>query len=100
MPDEIGKVPGKSRSLQNLTGGSRKGVPNKTTKALKDMILGALEKAGGEAYLQRQADENPGPFLSLIGKVLPSEIKAEHTGPDGGPMTLAVSVSFVRPDAG
>lgn len=97
MADELDKVSGKSRSLKNLTGGSRKGVPNKTTKALKDMILGALDKAGGEDYLTTQATDNPSAFLTLIGKVLPSEIKAEHTGPDGGPMTLAVNVSFVRP---
>jgi hypothetical protein len=96
MP-EVDKVSGKSRSLQNLTGGSRKGKPNKTTKALKEMILGALDDAGGQQYLADQAAENPGAFLSLIGKVLPSEIKAEHSGPDGGPMTLAVNVSFVRP---
>lgn len=32
-------------------GGSRKGRPNKETKALREMILGALDKVGGEAYL-------------------------------------------------
>ena len=40
-------------------------------KLLKDMILGALSDAGGQAYLARQAEENPGPFLTLVGKVLP-----------------------------
>jgi hypothetical protein len=51
--------------------GRRPGSPNKNTKALKDMILGALSDVGGQAYLARQAEENPGPFLTLIGKVLP-----------------------------
>lgn len=81
---EIDKVPDDSRkrgvqpaSLKNLTGGSRKGVPNKATKALKEMILGALEGVGGEQYLMDQATENPTAFLTLVGKVLPSEIKAE-----------------------
>jgi hypothetical protein len=41
------------------------------------MILGALDKSGGEAYLCEQAEKNPQAFLTLIGKVLPSEIKAE-----------------------
>lgn len=77
--------------------GRPKGVPNKTTKALKDMILGALDQAGGEQYLADQAEANPRAFLTLIGKVLPSEIKAEHSGPDGGPMNLSVNVSFIRP---
>ena len=31
----------------HLTGASRKGKPNKVTKALKEMILGALSDAGG-----------------------------------------------------
>lgn len=100
MADKLGKVSGKSRSLENLTGGSRKGVPNKATKALKDLILGALDRAGGEEYLTTQATANPSAFLTLIGKVLPSEIKAEHTGPDGGPMQLNVTVRFIPSAAG
>ena len=59
--------------------GKPKGAVNKTTKALKDMILGALNKAGGEDYLLEQAHNNPGAFLTLIGKVLPQDIKASVT---------------------
>jgi len=44
------------------------------------MILGALDKAGGEAYLLRQANENPTAFLVLLGKVLPHQI--------GGPIDI------------
>lgn len=75
-------------------GGSRKGRPNKVTKELKDMILGALDKAGGEKYLQRQADENPSAFLTLIGKVLPTTLQG--TGPDGAHKTV-IRVEFVSP---
>lgn len=60
--------------------GRPKGAPNKNTKALKDMILGALDKAGGEEYLQRQADDNPNAFLALIGRVLPTEMKGSLEG--------------------
>jgi len=70
----------KSAAKNLPPGGSRKGIPNKVTKELKDMILGALDDAGGQAYLARQANENPGAFMSLIGKVLPKEIKAEIEG--------------------
>ena len=70
----------------NAGKGRPKGSKNKATAALKDMILKALDGAGGIAYLQRQADENPGPFLSLIGKVLPLQV----TGEDGGPLTVQV----------
>lgn len=48
--------------------------PSKATKELKDMILGALDKAGGQAYLQRQATAQPAAFLTLLGKVLPKDM--------------------------
>jgi hypothetical protein len=62
------------------------GTPNKVTKELKDMIQGALEQAGGQAYLYQQALENPTAFMALIGKILPKDVKAEITGKDGGPL--------------
>ena len=58
--------------------GRKKGIPNKTTALLKDAILQAGENAGGEGgligYLTLQATENPGPFMALLGKVLPSDM--------------------------
>lgn len=62
------------------TGGRSKGTPNKTTALLKDAIMQAAELAGGKeglvGYLKAQATENPGPFMSLLGKVLPLQINA------------------------
>lgn len=58
-------------------GGSRKGRPNKITKSLKDMILGALQQAGGQQYLMDQAILNPTAFMTLIGKVLPSDMRVQ-----------------------
>jgi hypothetical protein len=60
----------------NAGKGRPKGSVNKATKALKEMILGALDRAGGEDYLLRQADENPTAFMTLIGKVLPQDVNA------------------------
>lgn len=57
-------------------GGRAKGTPNRMTKQLKDMILSALDGAGGEQYLIAQAGENPTAFLSLVGKVLPLQVNA------------------------
>ena len=57
--------------------GRRKGTPNKTTALLKDAILKAATDAGDgdmAAYLKKQAIDNPGPFMSLLGKVLPMQI--------------------------
>ena len=71
--------------------GRPKGVPNKTTALLKDAILQAAQNAGGKAglvgYLERQAADNPGPFLSLLGKVLPMQV----TGEDGGAIQVIIN---------
>ena len=67
------------RKPPNAGKGRQKGVPNKTTALLKDAILQAASQAGGEGglvgYLQLQAIENPGPFMSLLGKVLPTQVE-------------------------
>lgn len=67
-PGHGGKRPGAGRP---------KGSQNRLTAELKDMILGALEDAGGREYLARQAEENPSAFLALLAKVLPKNITAE-----------------------
>lgn len=73
-------------------GGSRKGIPNKNTKALKDMILGALSDAGGQAYLTRQANENPGSFMQLVGKVLPTTLASA----DDKPLEIRITRTIVE----
>lgn len=72
------------------TGGRQRGTPNKVTALLKDAILQAATEAGdGElvAYLKKQALENPGPFMSLLGKVLPTQL----TGDGGGSVQVVIS---------
>jgi hypothetical protein len=61
-----------------------KGVPNKFNADVKAMILAALDKAGGPDYLHRQSEQNPGPFMALVGKVLPMQI----TGEGGGALVM------------
>lgn len=72
--------------------GKPKGAVSKTTALLKDAILKAAEEAGGKeglvGYLTKQAEANPGPFMSLLGKVLPMQV----TGEDG----KAVRIEMVR----
>lgn len=58
--------------------GRVKGEQNKITRALKDMILNALEGAGGEAYLIDQAKKSPAAFMTLLGKIIPTQL--EHSG--------------------
>jgi len=66
--------------MANLNPTSRKGKPNKNTRELKDAILKSFEMVGGEVYLAEQARENPAAYMSLIGKVIPKEIKADVQG--------------------
>lgn len=63
--------------------GRPKGSPNRTTTQVKDMILEALDGAGGVDYLQEQARDNPTAFLTLVGKVLPLQL-AGGDKPTGG----------------
>ena len=55
----------------------------KVTRELKDMILGALDAAGGVDYLTQRATDlrTASAFLTLVGKTLPMTVKG--TGPDG-----------------
>ena len=70
--------------------GRPKDSRNKTTTLLKDSIIQAAINAGGEgglvAYLQIQAEQCPGPFLALLGKMLPKHV----TGEDGEPLRHSI----------
>lgn len=88
-----------TRKPPNAGKGRPKGSVNKTTALLKDAILKAATEAGhdisaraaetdeegaGEpkedglvAYLKKQAEANPGPFIGLLGKVLPMQVNAD-----------------------
>jgi len=61
--------------------GRPKGSLNKITKSLKEMILGALDEAGGVEYLLTQAKTNPTAFLTLVGKVLPLTLANDTVNP-------------------
>lgn len=79
--------------------GRPKGQPNKSTALLKDAILKAAESAGGgkedgiAKYLEQQAVLNPGPFMALLGKVLPMQV----TGADGGAIGVTFQTVYERP---
>jgi hypothetical protein len=90
------------KKVMPISPGRPKGSPNKTTALLKDAVLLAAERAGkteeGDKeglvkYLQTQAIANPGPFLSLLGKVLPLQI----VGDPDNPLHTIVRVELVAP---
>lgn len=61
------------------TGGREAGTPNKLTRDVRDMVLAALDKAGGTDYLLIQAHDNPKAFMALLGRIIPLQV----TGKDG-----------------
>jgi hypothetical protein len=87
-----------ARKPPNAGKGRPKGAKNKTTALLKDAILQAATNAGGQegliGYLQAQALDNPGPFIALLGKVLPMQV----TGEDGGPVETVTRIELVAAD--
>lgn len=94
MTDEASGKP--KVGLDRSKTGRKKGTPNKTTALLKDAILKAAANAGGGdmvEYLTKQATENPGPFMSLLGKVLPTQIAGD---PDA-PLKVITRIELVAP---
>ena len=88
----------------NLPGpgpGRPKGSANKTTALLKEATLLAAEQVGRDGkgkdglvgFLRTQAaKKNNGPFMALLGKVMPLQL----AGADGGELKIIIQ----GPDAG
>jgi hypothetical protein len=78
--------PAKPRTPPNAGKGRVKGVPNKTTKLIKEAFAEAFDKLGGADALVTWGRENQTEFYKLASKLIP--IQAEHSGPDGSPMQV------------
>ena len=76
--------------------GRPKGSKNKTSAALREQILAALDRVGGEQYLATLAIENSSAFAGLLGKVLPSTLAMPETS--GGAPTVSFERIIVWPD--
>ena len=61
----------------NAGKGRKLGVPNRLTRDIRTMVETALHEMGGEDYLIQQARQNPVAFLSLVGKLIPTHVRAE-----------------------
>ena len=66
-----------TRLPPNAGKGRKPGVPNRVTSNVKQMILGALDDLGGQQWLTEQAQADPRAFMSLLGRILPSEIQMD-----------------------
>ena len=62
------------KKKREKTGGRQAGTPNKVTATVKMMILGALDARGGQKWLEKQMDKEPVAFMTLLGKVMPTQV--------------------------
>ena len=69
------------------TGGRQKGTPNRVTSAVRDAILAAFQKVGGEDYLVKVAREDPRTFCTLLARILPRDVSIDVPGDQ--PTTIA-----------
>ncbi len=55
------------------------GVPNKTTRALKQALEESFERLGGVEWLVQLAATEPKAYAGLLAKLLPTQIDADVT---------------------
>ena len=69
------KKPRKPGSGGRRPGSGRKpGSPNKVTSTVKMMVIEALNKLGGVKFLVKQGKDNPTAMLTLLGKIIPTQV--------------------------
>ncbi len=91
------------KSTKNLSGaaamgagpGRPKGIPNKNTGLIREMIAQALDEAGGVDYLLDCAHDpkTKAAFLGLVGKVMPVQV----IGDPDSPLQHNFTISFKAP---
>lgn len=95
-----------SRTKPAGSGGSRKGIPNKSTSTAREAIARFVD--GNTDRLQGwldeiAADEKLGPLeafrclMDVMEYHVPKLARTEHTGEGGGPVRQSLTVSFVKP---
>ncbi|WP_185973497.1 hypothetical protein [Mesorhizobium sp. WSM4303] len=60
----------------NAGKGRPKGSVNKTTKAVRELVVDALHDVGGKDWLIQLAKDDPKTFSGLIGRVIPLQVDA------------------------
>jgi hypothetical protein len=87
------------RGSKALAGAGRPpGSLNKTTLKLREAILSALDKVGGDEYLAKLAIENSSAFASLLGKVLPTQLTTDADSNGGEGVQLVFRREIVYPN--
>lgn len=77
--------------------GRPKGSVGKATAIVKEALLYAFDKNGGNAAFAKWAKKEPTEYYKLLVKLLPKEL--EISGADGGPIKAQVEVVFAKPES-
>lgn len=87
----------KSAKRPQPKGGSRKGIPNKTTQSAKEAISIAADKLGGSDRLVAWAKEDPANerafWATIYPKLLPLQVNGSA---DDGSFITKMVVEFVK----
>ena len=90
----MSKVPRSAGKRPQPKGGSRKGCPNKATKAAREVIQRVLDDNAGNAktWLQQVAAKDPKGallcYIALLEFGVPKLQRVELTGKNGGPVQI------------
>lgn len=60
--------------------GRKRGVPNRTTRLVKEALAQSFERLGGVEYLVKLGKTEPRAYAQLISKLIPAEIAASLNG--------------------
>ena len=88
--DLVKKTDGKRIGSGKPGPGRPRGVPNKTTLAMKAAISSVYEKlqnksGGDHAHFEQWAEENPTEFYRIAAKLIPVDLNANVQGQIGMP---------------
>lgn len=73
--------------------GRPKGATNKLTRTIKEAIEQAFDKVGGADYLATMAVQEPVAFMTLLGKVLPTQLNADINANERRTVILQFGIS-------
>ena len=65
--------------MNTLSGGSRKGIPNKIGAAVKSNVIAVFNKIGGRDKMCAWAEDNLTEFYRLYARLIPTESSTEIT---------------------
>lgn len=89
QPEKQSKKSGKGGARPGA--GRPKGSIDKGNALIREMIVQALDEAGGVQYLVETAKSHQAAFLALIGKVMPVQVEGSE---DGKPINHCMTVTF------